>query len=157
MNAVEGDLIHLALNGHFDVIVHGCNCFHTMGAGIANTIRIIFPEAYVADCTTAKGYHKKLGKFSYVTVKRPPMNRITIVNGYTQFHYKGNGMHANYTAIRSVFGGIKALFHDSRIGYPKIGAGLGGGDWVIIKQIIEEELEGEDHTLVIYKKETQEE
>ena len=32
---VEGDLIKLALKGNFDVIVHGCNCFCTMKAGIA--------------------------------------------------------------------------------------------------------------------------
>lgn len=32
---IEGDLIKLALVGAFDVISHGCNCMHTMGAGIA--------------------------------------------------------------------------------------------------------------------------
>lgn len=32
---IEGDLISLALQGKFDVITHGCNCFCNMGAGIA--------------------------------------------------------------------------------------------------------------------------
>jgi hypothetical protein len=32
-----------------------------------------------------------------------------------------------------------------------IGAGLAGGDWEIISAIINEELYGEDHTLVIYQ------
>tara|TARA_R110000822_G_scaffold11613_4_gene42252 strand:- start:1226 stop:1822 length:597 start_codon:yes stop_codon:yes gene_type:complete len=32
---IEGDLIRLAKQGKFDVITHGCNCFCTMGAGIA--------------------------------------------------------------------------------------------------------------------------
>ena len=32
---IEGDLIKLAKQGTFDVITHGCNCFCTMGAGIA--------------------------------------------------------------------------------------------------------------------------
>ena len=40
---------------------------------------------------------------------------------------------------------------DSRIGYPKIGAGLAGGDWSIIEKIIDEELQGTDHTLVIFE------
>ena len=31
MKEVFGDLIELALVGKFDVIVHGCNCFSTMG------------------------------------------------------------------------------------------------------------------------------
>jgi len=38
-----------------------------------------------------------------------------------------------------------------RIGYPLIGAGLAGGDWTIISAIIDEELKGEDHALVIYQ------
>jgi O-acetyl-ADP-ribose deacetylase (regulator of RNase III) len=32
---IDGDLIKLALHGTFDVVAHGCNCFCTMGAGIA--------------------------------------------------------------------------------------------------------------------------
>jgi O-acetyl-ADP-ribose deacetylase (regulator of RNase III) len=32
---VTGNLITLAKQGEFDVIAHGCNCFCTMGAGIA--------------------------------------------------------------------------------------------------------------------------
>lgn len=32
---------------------------------------------------------------------------------------------------------------------PKIGAGLAGGDWNTISAIIDEELEGEYHTLVL--------
>lgn len=32
---IKGDLIELAKQGKFDVIAHGCNCFCTMGAGIA--------------------------------------------------------------------------------------------------------------------------
>ena len=31
------------------------------------------------------------------------------------------------------------------------GAGLAGGDWDTISSIINEELEGEDHTLVVFK------
>lgn len=32
---INGNLIELAKQGMFDVIAHGCNCFCTMGAGIA--------------------------------------------------------------------------------------------------------------------------
>lgn len=35
MKTIQGNFIHLAQNGEFDLIVHGCNCFCTMGAGIA--------------------------------------------------------------------------------------------------------------------------
>jgi O-acetyl-ADP-ribose deacetylase (regulator of RNase III) len=52
MKTTKGNLIHLAKAGHFDVIVHGCNCFCAMGKGIARSIKLEFPEAYAADCTT---------------------------------------------------------------------------------------------------------
>mgnify|MGYP001795501660 FL=1 len=39
MKTIKGDLVKLAIKGEFDLIIHGCNCFCTMGAGIAKTIR----------------------------------------------------------------------------------------------------------------------
>lgn len=48
----RGDLIKLAKKGKFDIIVHGCNCFCEMGAGIARQIKKTFPEAYRADMET---------------------------------------------------------------------------------------------------------
>ena len=151
MNTIKGDLIELALGGEFDLIVHGCNCFNTMGAGIAKSIRSSFPEAYQEDLKTKKGDTNKLGTFSFVSVKTQKGN-LTIVNGYTQFHWKGKGIKADYEAIRNVFKKIKEQFSGFRIGYPAIGAGLAGGDWDTISQIIEQELNGENHTFVEFVK-----
>ena len=77
-------------------------------------------------------------------------SHLIVVNGYTQFDWKGSGRKADYNAIRKVFKEIKNNFSGLRIGYPAIGAGLAGGDWTIIAQIIRAELEGEDHTFVEY-------
>jgi O-acetyl-ADP-ribose deacetylase (regulator of RNase III) len=147
MNVVQGDLLALALNGRFDVIVHGCNCQCTMARGIAVAIREQFPEAYAADLATAKGDRAKLGTFSFATIERGETT-FTVVNAYTQFHYRGAGVLADYDAIRRAFRAIKATFAGKRIGYPRIGAGLAKGDWPTIAAIIDEELTGEDHTLV---------
>lgn len=149
MNIIQGDLIKLALAGRFDVIVHGCNCFCTMGAGIAKAIKSEFPEAYEADCQTENGTKDKLGNYSHATVVKHD-NEITVINAYTQHDYSGPGMKADYEAIRSVFRKIKSDYSGKRIGYPKIGAGLAGGDWEIISTIIDEELMDEDHTLVVF-------
>jgi O-acetyl-ADP-ribose deacetylase (regulator of RNase III) len=65
MNRIKGDLIELAIDGEFDLIIHGCNCFCTMGAGIAKTIKQKFPEAYKADLETEKGDKSKLGEISW--------------------------------------------------------------------------------------------
>ena len=145
MKIVEGDLIKLAQEGQFDVIIHGCNCFCTMGAGIAKGIKEAFPEAFAADANTDPGDETKLGSYTSVTV-----DGVTVINAYTQYNYRGRGRRANYDALRSVFKKIKKDFAGKRMGYPLIGAGLAGGDWEVIATIITEELEGEDHTLVKY-------
>ena len=154
MKKIKGDLIKLALAGEFDVIVHGCNCFHTMNSGIARQMRETFPTAYSIDVeTTEKGDKSKLGSISAVVVHNSNKENIWVVNGYTQFNYGYEGAkYCDYDAIRGVFTQVRRAFknQDLRIGYPKIGAGLGGGDWKIISQIIDEELEGEDHTYVEY-------
>ena len=147
MNVITGDLLRLALDGRFDVIVHGCNCQCAMGKGIALSIKQQFPEAYDADLRTPKGDRAKLGTISTAEIERPPA-RFTVVNAYTQFHYRGEGVLADYDAIRSAFRLVRQRFTGRRIGYPKIGAGLAKGDWPTIAAIIDEELSGEDHTLV---------
>jgi len=150
MKIIEGNLIELAKQGYFDTIVHGCNCFNTMGSGIAKTIKEQFPEAYAADCATTKGNEAKLGCFTKAYVKRVD-HGFTVVNGYTQYAYGGNVVNVNYDAIRKVFKSMKKYYSGKRIGYPLIGAGLAKGDWSLISRIIDEELDGEDHTLVIFK------
>uniref|UniRef100_UPI00403A6A70 macro domain-containing protein n=1 Tax=Variovorax sp. BK018 TaxID=3450241 RepID=UPI00403A6A70 len=147
MKTVTGDLLQLALNGEFDVIIHGCNCQCQMGKGIALSIKQQFPEAYAADCLTAKGDEKKLGTYSAAEIIRGARS-FYVVNAYTQFHWRGAGVKADYDAIREVMRTAKSRFSGKRIGYPKIGAGLAGGDWEIIRPIIDEELAGEDHTYV---------
>ena len=150
MRRVKGDIIQLALEGKFDVIVHGCNCFCTMGAGLAKSIKEVFPEVYAADCKTPTGDKKKLGRISAVKIMRSEME-MTVINAYTQYHWSSDTIQVDYQAMRSVFHLIKKNFSGKRIAYPKIGAGLAGGDWDIIAKIIDEALVGEDHCLVVYE------
>src|SRR5687767_8866212 len=142
MKIVTGDLLRMATDGRFDVIVHGCNCQCAMGKGIALSIKQQFPEAYDADLRTTKGDPEKLGTFTAAEIHRPPA-RFTVVNAYTQFHYRGDGVLADYNALRSAFRLIKQRFGGRRIGYPKIGAGLAMGDWGTIADIVDDELAGE--------------
>jgi O-acetyl-ADP-ribose deacetylase (regulator of RNase III) len=145
MRIIKGDLISLALTGTFNLIVHGCNCFNTMGAGFANQIRINFPEAWSADQRTVRGDMNKLGSFTQATVNRNGHD-ITIINAYTQFGY-GKRLQTNYSAIETAFAAVGVMFPHKRIGYPRIG----GGDWNIISKIIDEQLNGLNHTLVEHR------
>jgi O-acetyl-ADP-ribose deacetylase (regulator of RNase III) len=148
MQRLTGDLIELACDGRFDVIVHGCNCFHTMGAGIARVIAARFPQALQADRATPYGEAAKLGTISTAAVQSGT-HRLTIVNAYTQFQPGGPGRLADYDAISAAFAEVARRFPDARIGYPLIGAGLAGGDWQEIAPRIDAALAGCDHTLVV--------
>ena len=145
MKYITGDLIEQS--EEFDVIVHGCNCFCTMGAGIALQIKYKFPEAYMVDIQTQYGDRDKLGTITYTKNTKP-----IIVNAYTQYKYTRDDVDADYNAIRTCMKEIKNKFNGKKIGMPLIGAGLAGGDWNIISKIIEEELSGEDVTIVKYNK-----
>ena len=141
---VEGDLVRDA--EQFELIGHCCNCFCTMGSGIAPQIKAKFPEAYEVDCATRKGDKLKLGSISH-TVGTTPI----VVNIYGQYGYWGRNegkMDLDYDALRSGFKYIKEKFSGKRMGFPMLGSGLAGGDWGMIESIIIEELEGEDVTIV---------
>lgn len=94
MQTEQGDLVPKAKAGEFDVIVHGCNCFCQMGAGIAKTIKQVFPSAYQADLATVAGDQAKLGTYSVAQVNVPG-KVLTIMNGYRQFHWRGSGVKAD--------------------------------------------------------------
>ena len=150
MKTCRGDLLRLAEEGAFDVIVHGCNCFCTMGAGIAKGVAARFPQALEADRQTSKGDRTKLGTCSFAEIETPH-GKLTVVNAYTQFHYRGRGDKADYEAIRACMHWLAGHFDQARIGLPKIGAGLAGGDWPRIERIITQELAGRDVTVVEYQ------
>jgi O-acetyl-ADP-ribose deacetylase (regulator of RNase III) len=122
-----------------------------MGAGIAKTIKQVFPAAYAADLATKEGDPTKLGTYSVaeVQIKSRP---LLILNAYTQYQWRGPGRKADYEAIRQVFKQIKRACAGKRMGYPAIGAGLAGGEWSIIAAIIDEELAGEEHVFVEWAK-----
>lgn len=135
MIVIKGNLLTLFENNNIDILVHGCNCFHTMGAGIAKQIKEKYYIAYEADLQTIKGDKNKLGTYSFVQIN----NTQFIINAYTQYHFYGKRP-IDYDALRNVFKLIDSKFKNKRIGIPKIGAGLAKGDWNIIQKIIEEEV-----------------
>jgi O-acetyl-ADP-ribose deacetylase (regulator of RNase III) len=144
---VVGDLVQLAEQREFDVIGHGCNCMHNMGAGIAKTLAQRFPQVVEADLSTPHGAKDKLGTYSCATVAE--LN-LRVLNIYSQFSHKGPIPRADYAAIEQAARSISREFGGKRLGLPLIGAGLAGGDWLIIKEILGRELESVDLTVVIF-------
>lgn len=149
---IKGDLIQLALNLEFDVIAHGCNCFCNMGAGIAPQMAKAFGcDKFNLEHSKYRGDINKLGNIEAVLV-----NGIYVINAYTQYgfgknHVNGKDIALDYEALTLCMRKINTIFKGKRIGLPKIGAGLAGGNWEKIKEIMQTELVDCNLTIVIYE------
>lgn len=129
---VKGDLIKMFKNGAFDAIVHGCNCFHTMGAGIAGQIAEQFPQALEADKLGLYGDIDKLGRYTIAQA-----DKGFIINGYTQYRPGQEERPRLYSSISTLFDNLSNDLADgSKIGIPWIGSGIAGGDWEVIEELI---------------------
>lgn len=163
---VEGNLITLAKEGMFDVITHGCNCLCQMGAGIAPQMAVAFGcNNFEMEGDKYRGDINKLGTIDYEYWTRPledwkkdsgPL-AVAIVNSYTQYKYGGNhtdGVNKplDYEALTLCLRKINHTFKGQRIGLPQIGCGLAGGNWNVVKHIVQNELKDCDVTVVIFKK-----
>jgi O-acetyl-ADP-ribose deacetylase (regulator of RNase III) len=144
VNQLQGNLVQMALQGAFDLIAHGCNCFHTMNAGLALQLATRFPAIRHTDRQTRYGDRGKLGTYSSTSiVLDTSLKGLTILNCYTQYLYgrpktgkDGLSPHCDYAAIRQVMAQINSAFTGQHLGIPRIGAGLAGGRWSLIERII---------------------
>lgn len=134
MKTVKGDLLAMGKANEFDIIVHGCNCFNTMGSGIAAQIAQKFPDAKLADDETIRGDAGKLGTYTI------GMNgRLVIINAYTQYGTSKNGEDVfDYHAFKRVLDKLAYRFGIWRFGFPMIGMGLAGGDKEKILAMLED-------------------
>ena len=139
-----------------DVIVHQANCFHTMGGGIAFAIAKKWPEVYAADKQTPSGDYKKLGTIGFVKIKEPINSIKYVINQYSQYTC-GIGRHTNYEAFYSCLMQIRIRCENMKydiksVGFPhKIGCNLAGGDWRIVKTMIDVVFEDAPFDVVICK------
>lgn len=140
----EGDLFD-APSG---LICHQVNCKGNMGRGVARTFREKYPEVfkyYVYLCHT-NCTNTLLGNCLF---------KDNTVCMFAQDDWRGHNVcNTDYTAFRLCCKQIVAYIQQNDpftvINMPYgIGAGLGGGDWLIIQSILEEEFEG--HDLILWR------
>lgn len=132
----KGNLLDLAEAGEFDIVVQGCNCFNTMGGGIAREIRERYPQVAAADQLTARGNYFKLGTWTLEIVGQD--NRFTIINAYTQFNMSTGEDVFEYAAFELILKKLLHKYPGKRFGFPYIGMGLAGGDRTRILPMLEE-------------------
>ena len=168
---VKGCLISMALSREFDVIVHGVNCFCTQKSGLApQMVKAFGTDKFSKEQPLLKGDINKLGDIEYkyydlennkaipipIFVYQSKYD-LTVINAYTQFNYGKNHSDGvdkplDYEALTLCMRKINRIFAGKKIGMPKIGCGLAGGDWNTVEKIIKTELKNCNVTIVEYGK-----
>lgn len=129
-----------------DVVGHIANLFATMSAGVALSIKNKFPEAYDTDKATTHGDINKLGTYSCAKITDPKGTSIKfIINLYAMFGIGGPGRQLSYdhlvnglTKLRDSLENKYKKGEKYTLGLPyKLGCSLAGGDFRIVRAIIE--------------------
>ena len=132
INYKTGDLIASVTEG---VILHGCNALGVMGAGFALQLKTQYPTNFKDYQAFCKNYSDILGNYVCTVTNN---YKLIIVNAITQ-QAVGGRRAVSYDAIDDIFHQIYLSYNNDwnkHIQMPKIGAGLGGGKWEIIEEIM---------------------
>lgn len=119
------------------IVIHQVNCQGVMGAGFAKYVKNKFPELY--------------NEYRLICKQKNPYNLLgdiyvyndenyIIINIFSQLYYgnKSNIVYTNYKAMESSLIKVRRIFPTEDIIAPKyIGCGFGGGDWNIVRNILE--------------------
>lgn len=135
----QGNLLDVAEG----VIVHGCNAKGVMGSGVALAVKTKYPKAYGAYKDFEAKHGLRLASLSIVLVT-PTLYVANLISqeNYgrdTNIKYVSYGaLHLGFEKLQEHFP-LSASFH-----FPKIGSGLGNGDWNQISKLIELACPGRD-------------
>jgi len=135
MKRIKKDILTV----EFGIICHQVNAKGVMGAGLAAQVKTQFPGAYRDYMDAYESGQLKLGKVVISQIK--PYNFIAHIVG--QHDYGRSAVFTNYQALVLALSNLKtfreSLDKDVPIFFPyRMGSGLGGGSWRIVKDIIEE-------------------
>jgi O-acetyl-ADP-ribose deacetylase (regulator of RNase III) len=137
-------------------IAHSCNCQNVMGAGIAKQIKDRYPQAFKADherwsneYNDGGNWRCQIGDYSKAVIETQwtHLPHATIYNLYTQSGYSTSKREVNYEYFWKAMKAMQEdlLFNQHElnarqvVGVPYgISCGLAGGNWKIIKAIIED-------------------
>jgi O-acetyl-ADP-ribose deacetylase (regulator of RNase III) len=125
------------------IIVHGCNSLGIMGSGIALQIKQKYPLCFLAYQRHIQDSLKSnTDVMGTVVPYKVPEKNLIIMNAITQKNFGKDGK--KYVSYESVFEAFKIIvaladgpWERRHVHYPLIGAGLGGGDWSLISELID--------------------
>jgi O-acetyl-ADP-ribose deacetylase (regulator of RNase III) len=132
---INGDITKTEIKN----IAHGVNCQNAMGSGVARALYSRFPNI-------KKAYHDFFNSNNnFPETKFDPLGRVLEVNTdgrrifhlFTQNHYGSDGRkYVMYDAVVQCFDALNKQLKGQQLAIPKIGCGLAGGSWDVVKEII---------------------
>lgn len=138
-----GNLMHVK-KGH---IVHGCNAQGVMGSGVALAVRQTYPHVYEDYVHQHENGGLKLG----VAYESLATRELKIWNAITQGTFGPGIRQTSYDAVTTCFEQINSYLaqglegmgnmQPNEVHIPLIGAARGGGNWEIIREIIEQTMD----------------
>lgn len=147
---IKGDALELfKTSTKYHVLLHGCNCHSQMVGGIALQIAEAFPAVAEADKNFKTELGDRLGEFSgaYLDTGKH------VYNLYTQD--SPGPFFVLYALERSLKNWVSYMemlgLPIGPIIMPKIGSGIGGGNWADIEPVIKRVLKDFHVTVVEYK------
>lgn len=149
LKIIQGNLVDMFMDNQFDVIIHQCNCFNTMGAGIAKVLASRFPTVRIVDNTTKVGDINKLGTYTKTSTQFGD-----IINLYSQYGYgRDFGTPTSYLAMEHGLKQLAETYSGKKIGTYWLGCSLGGADKNKVETIIKNTIGLHcDVTIVEYNK-----
>ena len=154
MKTVNGDILTPVKNPEKEMVVvcQQVNCKGVMGKGLARRIKNRFPrvfELYRERCNALGS--KNLGKIHLCSCLLS--SGYIIANIFGQDRLGKGKCFTDYNALKKAFSSLSHMENTViRIPY-KMGCGLGGGDWNIVKSLIKSELVNKGCKVEIWHKE----
>ena len=146
---IEGNI----LDTDCDIICHQVNCQGVMGAGLAKQIKEKYLEAYT--------YYRH---FCYITYNKSTLlgniqkiechDGRNVVNMFSQEKYGRDRQYTDYQALEKCIRKVSELapHYENGVAFPYgLGCGLAGGDWNIVKGLIEKYFKDSEIVCKIYK------
>ncbi|HHX8289294.1 TPA: type II toxin-antitoxin system antitoxin DNA ADP-ribosyl glycohydrolase DarG [Vibrio diabolicus] len=124
------------LRADAEAIVNTVNCVGVMGRGIALQFKKAWPENFKVYAAACKSKDVQPGKM-FIFETGQLANPRFIINFPTKRHWRGA------SRIEDIESGLAALVEDIKrlgiesIAIPPLGAGLGGLDWLLVREKIE--------------------
>lgn len=139
MKFVKGNI----LDAKHGIIAHQVNCRLVMASGLAKQIRKKYPIVYTEyrNVMGSAPFETRLGKCQLVYVSP----NFYVANLFGQLNYGRGKQHTDYNALALSLASLQQWrnnYYPDKNQMPLylpsyIGCGLGGGDWNIVKGIIE--------------------